>query len=86
LTEPPAGDFSLSPEELEAQAAELGERGGDAVTRYRTKAKANDLEAYRAKAIENRQNFVKKTLRLSKRSTSDAERRPKGKEALLCYL
>ena len=60
LVEIPAGDHSLSAEELEAQAVEALERRADSVRRCREKARLERPEKYKAKAIENRRKHLDK--------------------------
>lgn len=66
LTEAPAGDHSLSPEELEAQAAEIFRRRAEYYREYRQKARADNLEEYKAKVNSNRRAYIKRNPEPSK--------------------
>ncbi|KAI9878454.1 MAG: Aconitate hydratase mitochondrial [Pleopsidium flavum] len=60
LTELPAGDHSLSAEELEAQALEIAQRRNENVHRCREKAKSDNPAEYRAKFNKNRRTYLDK--------------------------
>ena len=53
LTDPPAGDHSLSAEQLEAQAAEMMQRRTDYMREWRERTKREDPEKYRLRANDN---------------------------------
>lgn len=59
LYEAPAGDFSLSAEELEAIAAEVADRRASYMVDYRENVKNEDPESYYAAAREQRAKWVK---------------------------
>jgi hypothetical protein len=59
LAEGAQGDFGLTSEELTAQAAEFAQRRADYFRTWRTTDKARDTAQYKAKAIKNRNNYLK---------------------------